>query len=270
MAHLNPYLNFHRPCGFATVSLDARGKRKREYKREDYATPYEKLKSLPEAEKYLKEKMSFARLDAAAPEVERYGMRAEDDGGQGSVVAAVQDGIAGCAGDGVRRGKGYGNDGPVESVEIQRRDSPSFHRPLEISQEARDFHIPTAPAVDPGKTQNRGTQKKCGRWKSGNPKAGFPLSHSPYSLRRKEEKHSEKTGKFKRRSPGTETYGGTRFQAHLVLESNLPFRLILRLENAAVTMAIHDPALTPLAGPFDVLRDRPAVRLSADRGAAAR
>jgi hypothetical protein len=26
-AHLNPYLNFHRPCGFATVSLDAGGKR---------------------------------------------------------------------------------------------------------------------------------------------------------------------------------------------------------------------------------------------------
>src|SRR5690348_1439113 len=24
-AHLNPYLNFHRPCGFATVDLDARG-----------------------------------------------------------------------------------------------------------------------------------------------------------------------------------------------------------------------------------------------------
>ena len=66
MAHLNPYLNFHRPCGFATVSLDARGKRKREYKREDYATPYEKWKSLPEAEKYLKPKMTFARLDEVA------------------------------------------------------------------------------------------------------------------------------------------------------------------------------------------------------------
>ena len=65
-AHLNPYLNFHRPCGFATVSLDARGKRKREYKREDYATPYEKWKSLPEAEKYLKPNMSFARLEEAA------------------------------------------------------------------------------------------------------------------------------------------------------------------------------------------------------------
>jgi hypothetical protein len=30
--YLNPYLNFHRPCGFATVSVDAKGKRKREYK----------------------------------------------------------------------------------------------------------------------------------------------------------------------------------------------------------------------------------------------
>ena len=32
--HLNPYLNFHRPCGFATVSLDQRGKRRRDYKTE--------------------------------------------------------------------------------------------------------------------------------------------------------------------------------------------------------------------------------------------
>jgi transposase InsO family protein len=65
-AHLNPYLNFHRPCGFATVSLDARGKRQRQYKQTDYATPYEKWKSLPEAEKYLKPDMNFARLDEVA------------------------------------------------------------------------------------------------------------------------------------------------------------------------------------------------------------
>src|SRR5205814_5538784 len=65
-AHLNPYLNYHRPCGFATVSLDARGKRKRQYQREDYATPYEKLKSLPEAASHLKENMSLARLDLLA------------------------------------------------------------------------------------------------------------------------------------------------------------------------------------------------------------
>ncbi len=65
-AHLNPYLNYHRPCGFATVSLDARGKRKRQYRLEDYATPYEKLKSLPAPAQYLKENINFAQLDKLA------------------------------------------------------------------------------------------------------------------------------------------------------------------------------------------------------------
>jgi transposase InsO family protein len=60
-AQLNPYLNFHRPCGFATVSIDARGKRKRQYKLEDYATPYEKLRSLPDMEQYLKTGVSLAQ-----------------------------------------------------------------------------------------------------------------------------------------------------------------------------------------------------------------
>src|SRR5712671_1045544 len=65
-AHLNPYLNYHRPCGFATVSVDARGKRRRQYKREDYATPYEKWMTLPKAESYLKPDVSFAQLDQTA------------------------------------------------------------------------------------------------------------------------------------------------------------------------------------------------------------
>ncbi|MGV1080826.1 MAG: integrase, partial [Candidatus Nanopelagicales bacterium] len=65
-AHLNRHLNFHRPCGFATVSLDARGKRKREYKLADYATPYEKLKSLPEVERNLKPGISLAQLERTA------------------------------------------------------------------------------------------------------------------------------------------------------------------------------------------------------------
>lgn len=65
-AHLNPYLNYHRPCGFATVTLDARGKRQRRYKTEDYMTPYEKLKSLPDAGQYLKPGIRFAQLDGFA------------------------------------------------------------------------------------------------------------------------------------------------------------------------------------------------------------
>ena len=64
--HLNPYLNFHRPCGFATVSLDERGKRRRQYKIEDYRTPLEKLKSLERVEEYLKPGVSLAELEREA------------------------------------------------------------------------------------------------------------------------------------------------------------------------------------------------------------
>lgn len=64
--HLNPYLSFHRPCGFATVSLDERGKRRRQYKKEDYRTPLEKLKSLEQPEQYLKPGLSLAELEREA------------------------------------------------------------------------------------------------------------------------------------------------------------------------------------------------------------
>ena len=64
--HLNPYLNFHRPSGFATVSLDERGKRRRQYKTDDYRTPLEKLKSLEQAEQYLKPGKSLAELEREA------------------------------------------------------------------------------------------------------------------------------------------------------------------------------------------------------------
>ena len=65
-AHFNPYLNYHRPCAFATLTADTRGKRKRLYKTKDYATPYEKFKSLPKAETYLKPGLNFAQLDRFA------------------------------------------------------------------------------------------------------------------------------------------------------------------------------------------------------------
>lgn len=62
MAHLNPYLNFHRPCGFALVSTDARGKRKRLYPAEDYRTPYEKLQTIERWELHLKPGVTVERL----------------------------------------------------------------------------------------------------------------------------------------------------------------------------------------------------------------
>lgn len=65
-AYLNPYLNYHRPCGYATVTTNERGKRKRRYPHKDYRTPYEKLRSLPEWEKNLKEGITAEMLQSQA------------------------------------------------------------------------------------------------------------------------------------------------------------------------------------------------------------
>ena len=63
---LTPYLNYHHPCLFATEVRDAKGKVRRRYRRRDVATPYEKLKSLPGAERFLKPGTTFAELDEVA------------------------------------------------------------------------------------------------------------------------------------------------------------------------------------------------------------
>ena len=65
---LNPYLNFHRPCGFAQVITGQRGRRKRVYHQQDYATPYEKLRSLTNWEQYLKEGLRAENLERRAME----------------------------------------------------------------------------------------------------------------------------------------------------------------------------------------------------------
>lgn len=65
-AHFNPYLNFHRPCGFATLRTLARGKRRRLYRAEDYRTPYEKLISLPDWQQSLKPGMTSELLERQA------------------------------------------------------------------------------------------------------------------------------------------------------------------------------------------------------------
>jgi hypothetical protein len=65
-AHFNPYLNYHRPCGFATLEYGARGKKKRVYHAEDYQTPYEKLSSLADWQQYLKEGISAQMLQRQA------------------------------------------------------------------------------------------------------------------------------------------------------------------------------------------------------------
>lgn len=64
--YFNVYLNFHRPCGFATIKVDTRGKEKKVY--DIYQTPYEALKSHLKALEFLKEGVSFEKLDKIAYE----------------------------------------------------------------------------------------------------------------------------------------------------------------------------------------------------------
>jgi len=63
---LNPYLNYHRPCGFPKIEIFANGKKKITYPVENYMTPYEKLKSLKNASNYLKRHIFFKDLDQIA------------------------------------------------------------------------------------------------------------------------------------------------------------------------------------------------------------
>ena len=63
-AHLNDYLNFHRPCGQAEVTSDAQGKQRRVYRR--YLTPWEVFRKLPKAGRDLKPGQSLRALKLKA------------------------------------------------------------------------------------------------------------------------------------------------------------------------------------------------------------
>jgi len=67
--HLNPYINFHRPCFFSEIRTDNKGKQRKTYPYKSMMTPYDKLKSLPNAKDYLKPGNSFEILDALALEI---------------------------------------------------------------------------------------------------------------------------------------------------------------------------------------------------------
>jgi len=64
--HLNPYLNFHRPCFFPEIRVDQKGKERKIYRYETMMTPYDKLKSLPRATTHLKPAVTFEILEARA------------------------------------------------------------------------------------------------------------------------------------------------------------------------------------------------------------
>ncbi len=66
--YLNPFLNFHRPCLFATELADPKkpGRIKRVYRPKDAMTPLGKLASLPEAASFMREGVTLEHLRALA------------------------------------------------------------------------------------------------------------------------------------------------------------------------------------------------------------
>jgi hypothetical protein len=64
--YLNPYVNFHRPCFFAVDEIDHKGKVKKKYPYERINTPYEKLKSIPDVETYLRPGVTLEKLGTYA------------------------------------------------------------------------------------------------------------------------------------------------------------------------------------------------------------
>jgi hypothetical protein len=65
-SQFNPYLNFHRPCGFAVLVKGARGRIQRRYPADEYRTPFEKLCSLENWQQYLKPGTTEAFLRSQA------------------------------------------------------------------------------------------------------------------------------------------------------------------------------------------------------------
>jgi transposase InsO family protein len=64
--HLNPYLNFHRPCFFPVPIIDAKGKIRKRYPYEAMMTPYEKFTALAQPEQYLKPERTLQQLETIA------------------------------------------------------------------------------------------------------------------------------------------------------------------------------------------------------------
>jgi hypothetical protein len=65
-AHMDDYLNYHRPCAFATEFVNKKGKITKKY--DTFLTPFEKLTSIKNYEQFLKDGVASASLAEKAAE----------------------------------------------------------------------------------------------------------------------------------------------------------------------------------------------------------
>jgi hypothetical protein len=67
--YLNPYINFHRPCFFPVEEIDHKGRVKKRYPYNKINTPFEKLKSIPGIENYLRQGVSLDKMQSYADQM---------------------------------------------------------------------------------------------------------------------------------------------------------------------------------------------------------
>jgi hypothetical protein len=115
--------------------------------------------------------------------------------------------------------------------------------PLEISPTAGE--IPTFPQ-----------RRRRGRWKSGKPKAGFPLSHRPEDISGKQRKVKAgglrpppaKDDRTSTKGDLSRQPGRRHFQAHAALESNCRFRLMAYWNQFSISGSFVDWNMLAAAG----------------------
>jgi hypothetical protein len=67
--YLNPYVNFHRPCFFPVEEIDRKGRVRKKYPYSKINTPFEKLKSIPGIELYLRQGVILEKMQQYADQM---------------------------------------------------------------------------------------------------------------------------------------------------------------------------------------------------------
>jgi hypothetical protein len=67
--YLNPYINFHRPCFFPVEEIDRKGRVQKKYPYSKINTPFEKLKTIPGIESYLRQGVTLVKMQQYADQV---------------------------------------------------------------------------------------------------------------------------------------------------------------------------------------------------------
>ena len=170
-AHFNSYLNYHRPCGFATVRILARGKRQRSYPAQGLPHAPRETGVAAQLAAVLEARHHRGVAPPSSQPDERHGGGQADAEDQAGVVGEIS-------------GRQVSAEGAVEMTGLWKAwkaKSRLSTLPTAPWKSRQGREISTFPQLRrrllmPGPDQR---QKATGRRESGKPTAGLPHSHRP-------------------------------------------------------------------------------------------